>query len=161
MKTLPSRATRATMEEAGQPTSPRPTVQVRICQVLHKYAIKTFQSMKNDPCIYTGFHQLYYFLFKPLCIYDISTFVDILGNDLNTEISRVVTTLDNVIEDQPMRAGQEGTEEGNNTEVALCDIEDNDSVEELALQVRTTRGVGTSTGCGILGQFFLVITENQ
>nr|XP_034320672.1 colorectal mutant cancer protein-like isoform X1 [Crassostrea gigas] len=60
--------------------------------------------------------------------------LDILGNDLNTEISRVVTALDNVIEDQPMRAGQEGTEEGNNTEAALCDIEDNDSVEELALQ---------------------------
>lgn len=64
-----------------------------------------------------------------------------MGNDLNTEISRVVTALDNVIEDQPMRAGQEGTEEGNNTEAALCDIEDNDSVEELALQVRTTRVV--------------------
>lgn len=53
----------------------------------------------------------------------------------------MVTALDNVIEDQPMRAGQEGTEEGNNTEAALCDIEDNDSVEELALQVRTTRVV--------------------
>lgn len=66
----------------------------------------------------------------------------------------MVTALDNVIEDQPMRAGQEGTEEGNNTEAALCDIEDNDSVEELALQVMTTRVVGTSTECGILEFYF-------
>lgn len=66
----------------------------------------------------------------------------------------MVTALDNVIEDQPMRAGQEGTEEGNNTEAALCDIEDNDSVEELALQVRTSRVVEISTGCGILGFYF-------
>lgn len=72
----------------------------------------------------------------------------------------MVTALDNVIEDQPMRAGQEGTEEGNNTEAALCDIEDNDSVEELALQVRTTRVVGTSSGCGILGLLFLVVKNN-
>ncbi|XP_061190130.1 colorectal mutant cancer protein-like isoform X2 [Saccostrea echinata] len=60
--------------------------------------------------------------------------LDILGNDLNTEMSRVVTALDNVIENQPMKTGQDTVEEGCNTEEALCDIEDNDSVEELALQ---------------------------
>ena len=59
---------------------------------------------------------------------------DILGNELNTEISRVVTTLDDVIEVQPMKTPQETAEEGCNTEEALCDIDD--SVEELAIQVR-------------------------
>ncbi|XP_048749887.2 colorectal mutant cancer protein-like isoform X2 [Ostrea edulis] len=60
--------------------------------------------------------------------------LDILGSDLNTEISQVVTALDNVIENQPMTAGQGTVEEGCNTEEALCDIEDNDSAEELAIQ---------------------------
>lgn len=67
----------------------------------------------------------------------------------------MVTALDNVIEDQPMRVGQEGTEEGNNTEAALCDIEDNDSVEELALQVRTTRVVGNQYRMWNSGSIFL------
>nr|XP_022311817.1 colorectal mutant cancer protein-like isoform X1 [Crassostrea virginica] len=58
--------------------------------------------------------------------------LDILGNELNTEISRVVTTLDDVIEVQPMKTPQETAEEGCNTEEALCDIDD--SVEELAIQ---------------------------
>lgn len=54
-----------------------------------------------------------------------------------------------------MRVGQEGTKEGNNTEAALCDIEDNDSVEELALQVRTTRVVENQYRMWNSGSIFL------